>query len=187
MYYRLSVDLVEMNVYLEEQFEEPDSLIGGKPMPGATAVPLEYTMAVDKGLDDDLEYVDEPPLMYAFFPHVNLMSTRLVQTLTGAGVDNLQLFPARITDPNTGATYDDYFAVNVIGLVECADMDESDHAPLADLFFFHELVIKPEKTLGLPLFRLAESPIDIIVNERVAQTIRNANFPELVLEPVSPP
>jgi len=143
-------------------------------------------MEVDKILDDNLEEVDQPPIMYAFFPHVNLMSTRLVQTLASAGVDNLEIFPARITDPNTGAVYDDYCAVNVVGLVECADMGKSEHTPLADVYTFRELVIVPEKTMGLPLFRLAESPIDIIVNEQVANAIRNANFPELVLEPVMP-
>lgn len=187
MHYRLSIDRIDMNVFVQEQFDEPGSMIEGTPVSEPTLLPLEYTMTVDKGLNDNLEYVDEAPLIYAFFPHVNLMSTRLVQTLTHAGVDNLQLFPARITDPNTGTVYDDYFAVNVIGLVECADMDQSEHMPLADLHFFLELVIEPEKTLGLPLFRLAESPIDIIVHERVAQAIRDANFPEIVLEPVSPP
>lgn len=184
MHYRLSVDRLRMNVFIKAQFGKSFLFLGGRQIMAPDTLPLRYVMSVDEAEDgEELE----APLMYAFFANVNLMSTRLVQTLTSAGVDNLQLFPARITDPNTGAIYDDYFAVNVIGLVECADMDKSEHAPLADLYFFHELVIKPEKTLGLPLFRLAESPIDIIVHERVAQAIRNADFPELVLESVSPP
>lgn len=183
MYYRLSVSLAQMNVLVYEQFGEPHPFITARPVPSPDTLPLDYTMSVD-GPEEGEEA--QAPLMYAFFPHVNLMSARLVQTLTSAGLDNLQLFPARITDPNTGAVYDDYFAVNVIGLVECADMDKSEHMPLADLFFFLELVIKPEKTLGLPLFRLAESPIDILVHEHVAQAIRDADFPEVVLEPVSP-
>lgn len=177
MYYRLSVDRLRMNVFLVEQFDAPRSFITGKRVTPPDPLPLEYVMEVD---------VDESPVMFPFFPHVNLMNARLMNVLADAGVDNLQIFPARITDPNTNTTYDDYFAVNVVGLVECADMARSDHAPLADLFFFHKLVIVPDKPKGLPLFRLAESPIDIIVHERVARAIRNADFPELVLESVMP-
>lgn len=176
-YFRIVVDFARMNVLLTPSGHSGQSMIRGTAIARPMTLPLNYTMEHDE---------DSLPLMYAFFPNVNLMSARFVQTLASVGVDNLQLFPARITDPDTGAVYDDYFAVNVIGLVECADMDKSDHMPLADLFFFHELVIHPEKTLGLPLFRLAESPIDIIVHERIAQAIRDANFPEIVLEPVSP-
>jgi len=177
MYYRRPVDRLRMNVFLVEQFDTPRSFITGKPVAPPDRLPLEYVMEVD---------VDESPVMIAFFPHVNVMHARLVHVLAAAGVDNLQVFSARITDPNTNTTYDDYFAVNVVGLVECADMARSDHAPLADLFFFYKLVIIPGKARGLSLFRLAESPIDIIVHERVARAIRNSDFPELVLQAVMP-
>ncbi len=176
-HYRLSVDRLRMNVFLVEQFETPRSFITGKLVAAPERLPLEYMMEVD---------IDESPVMLAFFPHVNVMSAQLADVLIRAGVDNLQVFPARITDPNTNMVYVDYVAVNVVGLVECADMARSDHAPLADLFFFHKLVIVPEKARDLLLFRLAESPIDIIVNERIAQAIRNANLPEIVLESVMP-
>lgn len=177
MYYRLSVDRLRMNVFLVEQFEQPRSFITGKPVTPPDRLPLEYVMEVDP---------EESPVMYPFFPHVNVMSARLVNVLIHAGADNLQLFPARIVDPNANTTYEDYFAVNVVGLVECADMAQSEHAPLADLFFFYKLVIIPDNARGLLLFRLAESPIDIIVHERVARALRNGDFPELVLESVMP-
>jgi hypothetical protein len=119
-----------------------------------------------------------------FYPNRNVMSKRLVAILQEAGVDNLQIFPAEIKHNLTGEIIDDFVVVNIIGMVSCADLSKSDATPLADVNYFHKLTIDANKTRGALMFRLAESRIDVIVAEQVAQNIEKGNFHNLTLEPI---
>lgn len=178
MYYRLGADRAQMNVYLELESDLMISLIRGSLLPDDLPVPFRYTMRVDA----DAEGVPQQPRMFSFFPSRSVMEARLVETLQAAGVDNLQLFPAVLRHPEAGSEYTNYFTVNVVGLVSCANVGESTAEPLADVYYFHDLVIDPAKTRDLLLFRLAESPMEIIVHERVARAIQEGGFTGIVLE-----
>ena len=178
MYFRLSSDLDECNVYIERDFREAISFIGGEILEGAPPVPLRFTMEVD----DDEDGNPMEPRLDAYFPEESLMHKRLVAVMESAGVDNIQTFPAILTDGGTDQTNDDYVAVNVVGLVSCANMDESETEPLADVYFFQNLVIDPKKTGDMLAFRLAESPMEIILHEKVANAIQEGEFTGVVLE-----
>lgn len=180
MYYRLDVDLVGQNVYIEEASNKFVSLISGSRLPENTPTPFRYTMEVDA----DEEGQETDPLMYAFFPESCLMQRPFLRALRGAGVDNIQSFPAIITDRRSKRRIDDYETANVVGLVSCARVEESRTSPLADVYYFHDLVIDPSRTGALRLFRLAESQMEIIVDEKVAEAIRNGDFAGVVLEPL---
>ncbi len=180
MYYRLESDNVESNVFMQQTSHEFTSLIRGALLPTDTPVPFTFNMEVGK--DEDGKPME--PRMDAFFPEGNLMKKALVETLRRVGVDNLQTFAAVITDPRTGGTIDAYAVVNVVGLVSCANMAESQASPLADVHYFRELVIDPAKTGDSLLFRLAESQMEIIVHEKVAAAIKAGGFEGVVLEPV---
>ena len=78
----------------------------------------------------------------------------------------------------------DYVVVNIVGLVACAAVGESDALPFADGLWFNELVINPKDARGLLLFRLAESKMDVLVCESVARRIESLNLPFLTLEPL---
>jgi hypothetical protein len=114
-----------------------------------------------------------------------LMSKRLVQTLEFAGVSNLQLFPAEIEVPGTPKPNLDFFVVNIVGIVACADPSKSDATPLADVKYFFKLSIDPSRPKDAFMFRLAESRTDVIVVERVAKAIEAGAFRNIRLEPVS--
>ena len=180
MYYRLDSDLAEQNVYLEAQSDDFISVISGAPLPADTPVPFRYVMEVDS----DEEGEPMQPVMFSYFPGDSLMHKKLIDTLQKAGVDNLQTFPAIIENSETGEENRDYAVANVIGLVSCADLDQSESEPLADVHYFHKLIIDPKRTHGLLLFRLAESQMEIIVEEKVAAAIRAGNFQGVVLEPL---
>jgi hypothetical protein len=98
----------------------------------------------------------------------------------------LQVFPAVITNPETGATLEHYLAVNVVGTIAAADMTKSDARPLADVHYFLKLEIDPGKPRDALMFRLAESPMEIIVHDKVAKAIQDGGFTGVVLVPVSP-
>ncbi|MCU0672641.1 MAG: hypothetical protein MUE69_07595 [Myxococcota bacterium] len=101
-----------------------------------------------------------------------LMSVRLVEALLAAGVDNLQTFDALLVDENNGRTFT-YRAVNVLGLVESADLHAStgsqiDDSPLEDTVF-SGLVVDTKRAAERRMFRLAESTGDLVIHAVVKE------------------
>ena len=97
-------------------------------------------------------------MMPMFKRKVLLFSDDMLKALASAGVDNLELYPALLTDPTSGKKWTNYKAVNIIGLVACADMDKSEwEAPSGSAIIdvdFDSLAIDESKTRGLLMFRL---------------------------------
>ncbi|MFC1611735.1 hypothetical protein ACFL6C_12305, partial [Myxococcota bacterium] len=56
---------------------------------------------------------------------IPVFSKKLLEAFRSAGVDNLDAYEVVLTDPESGQAWDDYFAVNIVGTVQCAKMDES--------------------------------------------------------------
>ena len=116
----------------------------------------------------------------------SLMSDKLVNLLVESGVDNIQIFPIEIEDASTGEVLNfSYSLVNIVGLVSCAKMDESEHSPIGNSNYFHELQIDEKKTNGQLIFRLAESRFEVIVHEKIAKLINEGGFTGLVAVPCS--
>jgi len=79
------------------------------------------------------------------------MSERLADAVIAAGIDNIELFPARLRSTLTGATYD-YRAFKLTGLIEAADLKHSewssyDGRTKADVSF-ESVAIDPTKNPG---------------------------------------
>lgn len=188
MYYRFDVDAARMNTRLEAETNRWVSLSEGKLIAEAEfQVPHVLTMSVDADLfDEEAEgEIKEEPLFYAYYPAASVMDQALIAALRSAGVDNLQTFPAVVKCPQLGREFSNYEAVNIVGLVSCANAAQSESSPLADLKFFHRLAIDESQARGLLMFRLAESQIDIIVRDCVVEKIKPKNFLGLVLSPLS--
>lgn len=109
-----------------------------------------------------------------------IMSDELISTLHAAGVSNLQTFPAELRSRVDGTVWTNYQAVNVIGLISCADLTASEFTHIIDrpgegslpLLAFESVKIDPNRTRGALLFRLAESPGTIIVESSVVEYLR---------------
>jgi len=114
-----------------------------------------------------------------------LMARALVETLHGAGVDNLQVFPAALTDDNTGTVREDYCVVNIVGKVAAADMRQSQAISLGGGQVFTRLAVDPGRARDLLIFRLGESLVDVIVHEKVAKAVAAGGFRAVVLSPVT--
>ena len=116
-------------------------------------------MAPDSPLIFDFE-IDEydlnpgkPWRMPAYNTEGPTMDVELIKTIQGVGVDNIEVYPAVFVNSETGEEFHEWHAaVNVIGLVSCADMDASRSQPIADTHFFHELKIDRTKIMGLLMF-----------------------------------
>lgn len=111
---------------------------------------------------------------------IPVMSKRLCDVLTNAGVDNLELFPAKLKNNQTGQVFD-YYVYNVLGLVAAMDLQKSEYEtykgekPFADTTI-HELAIDESKVNDLLFFRLAENVSTIIVHESIKLAIESAGI-----------
>ena len=141
--------------------------------------PLEYFLEEDNSYDEySLDFMHDCEA----FP---LMHKSLLSAIQSAGVNNLEIFPATIYDPNNGKVINDYVAFNVIGLVSAADLEssalmhEDAKASLLDTDF-DSLVIDETKTMGVHLFRLAENCSAICISEKVKEAIEKHEIPGMV-------
>ena len=111
---------------------------------------------------------------------VPVMSDLFLVTLQRAGVANLQCFPAEVRSKLDGTVWKDYQAVNIIGLISCADLNKSESTHIIDrpgegslpLMAFENLKVAPARAGGALLFRLAESPGTIIIASSVVEYLR---------------
>ncbi|WP_141619637.1 DUF1629 domain-containing protein [Myxococcus sp. AB036A] len=168
VYYRLTIDLYSSN-------------FAGLSSTPTTGVP--WTMGVrskahvEEPIQCELhpESADPPPDLILTLP---TFSTRLIEVLKSVGVKNMDLYQVALKHPGLGKTYTDYRAVNIIGRLACADLTQSQYLPGHEppLMKFDKLVLDETKTMGVPMFRLAESTMWILVSEKVKQAVETARL-----------
>jgi len=107
---------------------------------------------------------------------IPVFSNELVKGLAGAGVSNYQVFAAKLHSTITGEDWDGFWAFNVLGLVRAADrtrseadtlMEEDPDGSKPPLLAFNRLVLDSTKTGNQLMFRLAESPVVLLIHESV--------------------
>lgn len=182
-YYALDCDEVSMTGYIEK-VSGPEIPIRGKLFPDTKSRiydPDDYVFPYRMTF---LDKCGKPPFDY--YSGKSLMSRRLVETLEAAGVDNLQKFEVVMTDKTTGAVNHDFFVVNIVGLVAAADMSKSEAIPLGGGQVFTRLEVDPSKPRGLLMFRLAESLIDVVIHERIAEAVAKGDFRGVTLSRLTP-
>jgi hypothetical protein len=120
-----------------------------------------------------------------FLTDIPLFSVRLLTAMQSVGVDNLEIYDARLIGPE-GQVFENYKAVNIVGAIACADLEKSVYLSNNALPFkkFSRLVVKGSNARGLDLFRLAEDPLMILVSERVNRAIVAIDPVGMVLNPI---
>jgi hypothetical protein len=115
-----------------------------------------------------------------FLDTVPLFREDLLAALTGAGVDNLETCPAILEDPLKKRVLRNYRAVNIVGAIRCADLGRSQYHDMGGTGLiamgFRKLVIDEARTGGALMFRLAESPICIVVHDRIREAIESKSL-----------
>ena len=160
--------------------------------------PLEFELApYQPASPDEAQYMGA--IIYTNPP---LWRDDFIQAVRDCGVSNFETFDVKIINPtnaaliqelvaegvsyldnsyvDAGGVFTNYKAVNILGLIAAADMDESvatvhDGIPLIDVDF-DELVVDETKTLGVKLFRLAESTNAILVDETLRDALIEKGF-----------
>ncbi len=105
---------------------------------------------------------------------IPLFSGTLCDVLQGAGVSNVDYYPARVTNTVTGETRA-YSAANIIGIAAAMDRELSVYEPARRhpvmVRSIDRLVIDESRCQGLRLFRLAEYDLLVLVDEQVARIL----------------
>lgn len=116
---------------------------------------------------------------------IPIIHNSLVEALVAAGVNNLELFPAVLSNPTTGEAHTDFKAFNVIGLVSAVDLNTSKlmHGSARMQVLdtdFEQLNLDVPESNNLHLFRLEESCNAICVSEKVKAEIEKRNIPGII-------
>lgn len=168
----------------QEQYWEENSIwwiSGQRFADGLINEPLKFELEPIK------DTWDHGPHMPQFLKGARMPVWRddLVEAMRDAGVDNLDAYAVQISTPEGTELYENYKAVNIIGLIAAADMEKSsfeihDNIPLVDVSF-DKLVLDESKTHGALIFRLAENATTILVHEKLmnyleSKPIKNLDY-----------
>ena len=76
--------------------------------------------------------------------------------------------------------------MNILGIVDCSDMEQSEYDPRSERYAreFTKLVIDPEKARGVNMFRLAERPTLVIVDDQVKQCLETSGVKGIRADPL---
>ena len=195
-FYRLVCPDKGENILMKRVSHRAVSSVGGEALsalPADAVFEIEMHAGEESGYDQfdpdfegEVEAVPVVERLRDYYRLPALMTPRLVSALRAAGADNLQTFPVRVRDVATGEPLGaEYLFVNIVGRIACASLAGSEHDELGESRVFHELRIDPEAVGEALIFRLAESPVEVIVHERLARTIRDGGFAGLTVEAVS--
>ena len=153
-----------------------ESFLAGRAIKLALPNPLVLTVDFPKGV----------PLSHFMGNVIPVFSAAFVDALRSAGVDNFELFPALLRNPDTGEEWKGYQAFNEIGLVDAASESGSasnvimpggtDPGQVPELVSYTKLVLDGAKARNLLMFRLARDPTTLLLHESVVATL-NARQP----------
>jgi hypothetical protein len=134
-------------------------------------------------LEFEVDCVNQAP--HLLEDQIPVMSLRLAKAFAEFGIDNFQFYPAVLRNPETGVTWRDYVAFNVIGCVDAVDraastfttiMDGDEGGAVTPLLDYQQLVFSQTKLNGHEMFRLYQNHC-LYVSERILMGLR-ARKPE---------
>ena len=114
---------------------------------------------------------------------IPLMSERLIEALTAAGVDNFDAYPMILRRTDTGEEYRNYKAVNFIGRIDALDKDASDcREDELGALVCESVTVDPARAGDAICFRLLDGPDLLVIHERVAKQLRKQRFVAVLIQ-----
>jgi len=175
MYYKIEPVFKDETITIDQVSHWDYSLTLGEIQPKDMVEPIEYEVDTEiGGTYLPTTFLSEP-----------VFSKKFIQELIACGVDNMDTYEVNIVNPETKKCIEGYQAVNIIGKIECADMDASECEKLIEnQYVFRKLVIKPLNTYGSYIFRLAQCTQIILVHEYIVKQLSPEVCKDLNFEPV---
>jgi hypothetical protein len=147
----------------------PTSLLEGVPVTVPTPPVFAFDIKRKEG---------EKPRHFIRGQRILVISRLFLDALKQAGVDNFEVWPAILRDPETGEEWKDYFAFNEIGLLDVVDMDASEYDTIMKgsdtippVVEFDEIVLNAKKTKGKKMFRVPQDTNLLFISGEVRATL----------------
>jgi hypothetical protein len=129
---------------------------------------------------------DEEPLQFIEGIDSLVVSAKFLDALRQAGVDNFEVWPAILRDPETQREWGNYYLFNEIGLLDAVSLEESDHDVILDgngggipsMIGFHKVVFDAKKTNGKKMFRIPQCETDLYMSWDVIKVLIKFSPPE---------
>lgn len=125
-------------------------------------------------LEFETNFPPKKKLPHFLGDEIPLISKELIDCLRKAGIDSFQAFPVKLTNPETGQKFDNYFAFNFIGIIKAVNMDKSDFDILMEgdeetppLLAFREIVLNRDEINDALMFRIIESPFNLLIHDSI--------------------
>lgn len=131
---------------------------------------------------------DSGDFLPAYFePSIPLMSEKMLSVLSAAGVNNIQTYSTDIYDTNNKILKESYFAINIVGRIECVDFEKSDYRPKksSKRFRFKKIIVDKDKIQGALLFRLHEKPSTVLIHNSVKELLEKEKLPGIQFKKAS--
>jgi len=137
-------------------------------------LPVEVPRPIEYLIEDD----DEGEMGAFIETSAPLMSRELLDALSAAGVDNLEVHDAIVTEAATGREYRDYCAVNIVGLLAAGDPTRTVSESIDGLgTWIHRFAMNETAARGALMFRLREGPSKVMVHRSVKEAIEALALP----------
>ncbi|MBN1501850.1 MAG: hypothetical protein JW982_16955 [Spirochaetes bacterium] len=149
---------------LPEELDMIDVAIGKKV--DINDVPIQLPVSIG-----DVSEVEYPDLLTGNVP---LFSEKLKFALDETGIDNIDYFQVDLINEEDGKTVAKYYLGIVIGLIKCLKSGLTSSPAGRDIL--KNPVIDFSLVRGQKLFRLAESPLLIIVDSSVKDALSKINL-----------
>jgi hypothetical protein len=176
--YTIDRDLTAGGGALIDQVSHWDvNLFSGARLPATFKVPVEFSIDTDS----------EGRRMPTLFMVPAFVATRAFhEALLAAGVDNVEAYPAVITDPASGARTTDYVFLNVVGRVQCADLAGSETQEIGHgVTLIDRLAVKGDQLPEAHIFRLQEDELTVVISDHLHDRLLAAGFDDIHYEPVT--
>lgn len=153
-------------------------------------IPLKTGLKIDEAHDSTFKFLLDPeirnPLFPTFFESPALVGTKsFYQDLLSLGINNVQAFPAEILNKHNQPINYDYFLLNIVGMVPCADMNKSKFRTLGEgMNLIYDLVVNRESLGTYDICVVAEDTDCMLVSERVAKHLQSRGYKDIFLKEV---
>ena len=176
LYYRLNVQQDDDPIAIDIVSHDDYSFVTGMRFASPFPEPVVFE------IDPEIDGTRVPTL---FLPEP-VFRADLLEALRRAGVTNIDDYAALIVTErdSTHEAVTGYRAVNIIGLVDCADRERSEFDEIEGMMMFDKLVIDASRAAGCDFFRVAEAEEYIVVSSPLAAKLDLGPFPDVVLEPI---
>lgn len=159
---------------------------------GPSSLPFYFEMYIDEEFgyaQYDPDYNGSPEFqifedrLKDFYCKDSLISERMLNAFKNVNIKNFQTFPTNIIDIQTNTPLQfNYYIINILDLISCANMNLSEYHPLGNCYHFTNLIIDKSKIQNQLIFRVAESPYEIVISEKMCELINFSHFKGIKLE-----